>query len=185
MEPSLANLAAVSAASKHIVAWQGVRIVLPDDWEPGAFSGDWGGGHLRIDERLEPRLVVRWLPKESTDKLFRRASSRQAAIDELADNYLESLERTHKKKRRELQELYRQSTSARNEYKEGEKQIGALNDRRKYHEDKAARLRSDGERLIAEGSPGDAETAAEQESRHQSLSLDYEHQAMELKDPLQ
>ncbi len=103
MEPTLANLDALIGQGMDIVAWQGVRLALPRDWEPGAFSGDWNGGHLRIDERLEPRLVVRWLPEDSTAKLFRRQPSRAAAIDELADNYLRNLEDSYKKKRKKVE----------------------------------------------------------------------------------
>ncbi|MBD3177416.1 MAG: hypothetical protein GF320_19755 [Armatimonadia bacterium] len=102
MEPTLDRIKEIDRAGKHIVAWQGVRIVAPEDWEPGAFSGDWGGGYIRLDERLAPRLVIRWLPEDSTDKLFKKASSRAEAIRQVADNYLASLEKAQKKKRNEV-----------------------------------------------------------------------------------
>jgi len=103
MEPAIGNLAAIDAAGKHVVAWQGVRVIVPLDWEPGALSGAWNEGYFRIDERLAPRLVVRWLPDESTKKLFARAASRQAGIQQVAENYLDGLVRTHKKKRRKVE----------------------------------------------------------------------------------
>jgi hypothetical protein len=103
MDPSLQNLPAIHQAGLHVVAWQGVRMVLPVDWEPGALSGDWGGGHIRIDERMEPRLVIRWLPEESTKSLFRRTESHAAAIEEIADNYLDGLARERKKKRKTVE----------------------------------------------------------------------------------
>jgi hypothetical protein len=99
MEPSVQNLPSIHRAGMHVVAWQGVRMVLPTDWEPGALSGDWSAGHIRIDERLEPRLVVRWLAEDSTRTLFRKSGSRAEAIEQIADNYLEGLERDRKKKR--------------------------------------------------------------------------------------
>lgn len=102
MEPTLDRIKEITAAGKHIIAWQGVRIVAPEEWEPGAFSGDWGGGYIRLDERLAPRLVIRWLPEDSTDKLFRKASSRAEAIKQVADNYLASLEKSQTKKRNDL-----------------------------------------------------------------------------------
>lgn len=102
MEPTLDHIRDITAAGRHIVAWQGVRIVAPEAWEPGAFSGDWEGGYVRLDEHLAPRLVIRWLPKDSTEKLFRKANSRAEAIRQVADNYLVSLEKSQTKKRREL-----------------------------------------------------------------------------------
>jgi hypothetical protein len=102
MEPTVANMGAIVAAGKHIIAWQGVRIITPTDWEPGALSGDWAGGHIRIDERLEPRLVIRWLPDESTRKLFAKAESREAAVRQVVANYLRELERNYKKKKQEV-----------------------------------------------------------------------------------
>lgn len=100
MEPTFANLQAIEASGRAVVAWQGIRVTVPADWEPGAFSGDWSSGHMRIDERLEARLVIRWLSAESTAKLFARSPSRAAAIAQMAANYLTGLERSYRKRRR-------------------------------------------------------------------------------------
>ncbi len=103
MEPSVQNLVPIHRQGQHVVAWQGVRMVLPQDWEPGALSGDWAAGHIRIDERLEPRLVVRWLAEDSTRALFRKSANHAEAVERITDNYLEGLERERKKKRRPIE----------------------------------------------------------------------------------
>jgi hypothetical protein len=103
MEPTVQNLPSIDRAGLHIVAWQGVRMVLPRDWEPGALSGDWSAGHIRIDERLEPRFVVRWLAEDSTRALFRKASSRAAGIEQIADNYLEGIAKERKRKKEQIE----------------------------------------------------------------------------------
>lgn len=103
MEPSVANLATIHRSGRHIVGWQGVRLVLPLDWEPGALSGDWSAGHVRIDQRLEPRFVVRWLADDSTRTLFRRSATRAEAIEQIATNYLDGLAREKKKKKHPIE----------------------------------------------------------------------------------
>ncbi len=85
-----------------LVGWQGITVRVPDDWEPGQFSGDYTSGHMRLDSLEGPRLVVRWMGSDEVKDLYRREPSRDSAVERIVQNYLKKLEKTERKRKNEI-----------------------------------------------------------------------------------
>jgi hypothetical protein len=67
--------------------WQGIRALIPSDWEIGAISGDHKSGYLRLDDPQMPRLELKW------------ASHRKKPdLDALLDEYFKGLRKEQKKR---------------------------------------------------------------------------------------
>ncbi len=45
---------------RQVIAWQGIRVVVPSHWTIGAIGGDEKSGYLRVDDRVMPRFEVKW-----------------------------------------------------------------------------------------------------------------------------
>jgi hypothetical protein len=67
--------------------WQGLRVEVPEDWELVGIpkEQDPAEGYLRLDDRLYPRLELRW----------RAHPQRQFDIHKTLDNYLGSVRKTY------------------------------------------------------------------------------------------
>ncbi len=84
------------------IGWQGIRITVPDDWEPGEFGGDRDSGHIRIDAISMQRAVIRWMSAESTRDLFKRSDNETEAVEKVMDNYLKALQKAERKQKRRV-----------------------------------------------------------------------------------
>ncbi|RKY05317.1 hypothetical protein DRP77_01330 [Candidatus Poribacteria bacterium] len=67
--------------------WQGIKAIIPSDWEIGALSGDWRSGYLRLEDSLMPRLELKW----STHK-------RKPDLHAILDGYFKNLRKEERKK---------------------------------------------------------------------------------------
>lgn len=68
--------------SSQVIGWQGLSVVVPEDWTVGAVEGDHREGYLRVDGPDFPRLEVRWSEAGKTD------------LDKTVQRYLQQLTRT-------------------------------------------------------------------------------------------
>ena len=73
-------------------AWQGFELRHPDPWSPGSLKGDWKAGSVRFDDRLRVRMELEW--KEAPE---------DSKVSPMIDRFVESLARTAKKERSQLQ----------------------------------------------------------------------------------
>jgi hypothetical protein len=55
--------------SGNSLGWQGITIPLPDDWNLGAFSGDWDAGYVRAEGPNEAALELKWKHDRSSPSL--------------------------------------------------------------------------------------------------------------------
>jgi hypothetical protein len=69
-----------------VVAWQGLTIGVPQDWNIGAIGGEGDEGYLRIDSTVMPRVEIKWAkPQGSVD------------IKRIVDKYLTEVSRSRKR----------------------------------------------------------------------------------------
>jgi hypothetical protein len=70
------------------VGWQGLSLLLPDDWNIGAIGGDKTQGYLRFDDPDMPRLEIKW------------ADAGTGAVDlsKIVDKYLRDIQKDRKNK---------------------------------------------------------------------------------------
>ena len=72
----------------QLFAWQGVRIEVPEDWNPGIVEGTVENGYFRLGDAECSRLEVKW----------RKVRTKQPVAG-FVDNYLADLAKTLKKKK--------------------------------------------------------------------------------------
>ncbi|MFA5858094.1 MAG: hypothetical protein WC955_03405 [Elusimicrobiota bacterium] len=46
--------------TEKMIAWYGFTMTVPQDWDIGAFSGNYDNGYLRIDDRFSVKLGIKW-----------------------------------------------------------------------------------------------------------------------------
>jgi hypothetical protein len=70
------------------VGWQGLTMLLPDDWNIGAIGGDKAQGYLRFDDADMPRLEIKW------------ADAGTGAVDlsKIVEKYLRDIQKGRKNK---------------------------------------------------------------------------------------
>ncbi len=68
------------------LAWQGITVRVPQDWNLGAIGGGRDEGYLRIDSSEMPRVEVKW----ATSKGF-------VDVDGIVDKYLNDLQKKRKR----------------------------------------------------------------------------------------
>lgn len=85
------------------IGWQGIRITVPDDWEPGEFSGDGQSGHIRIDSMMQPRALVRWLAPSATKDVFGKVPTPIQGVDRILDNYIRALTKGERKQKKHIE----------------------------------------------------------------------------------
>lgn len=113
------EMPSLDTALQTVVGWQGVRCVLPPDWNVAGFSMERESGYLRIDAPSDSSLTVqiRWTDAGAPDvktpyhvlakrvrKLLRRPEPKQAQIDLKAnlDKFLKEIAKQSKKSREKL-----------------------------------------------------------------------------------
>jgi hypothetical protein len=72
---------------RRALGWQGYVTEIPENWNPGKFSGKRAGGDLRVDDENGVRLELRWeQPKKTPD------------VEKSVSNFLEILAKQAKKR---------------------------------------------------------------------------------------
>lgn len=64
------------------VGWQGITLLLPDDWNIGAIGGDKAQGYLRFDDADMPRLELKWAD----------AGTAFVDLDKIVEKYLRDIQ---------------------------------------------------------------------------------------------
>jgi len=72
--------------ARNLIGWQGFTFHLPDEWNPGKFSGTRDKGDLRIDDPNGVRIELRW-----------EKSSKTPDVAKSVENFLKQLEKNAKK----------------------------------------------------------------------------------------
>ncbi len=77
-------------AKLHTVAWDGISLKVPEEWNIGAIGSEESGGYLRIDGPEMPRVEINWSqPKGFVD------------MGQVIDKYLNDTRKLRKKKMKE------------------------------------------------------------------------------------
>jgi hypothetical protein len=72
--------------ARNLLGWQGFTFQIPDEWNPGKFSGTRNKGDLRIDDPNGVRIELRW-----------EKTSKAPDVQKSVDNFLKQLEKNAKK----------------------------------------------------------------------------------------
>jgi len=75
-----------SKAPRHLIAWHGLSLTVPEDWNIGAIGGDRKEGYLRLDGSDMTRVEVKWA----------KVGSGHVDIPGLVDKYLRDLQKDKK-----------------------------------------------------------------------------------------
>ena len=74
------------------IAWQGISMSAPEDWNIGAIGGEGDEGYLRIDSPDEPRMEIKWAkPSGNVD------------VKKIVDKYLSDIGRSRKRNAPEIE----------------------------------------------------------------------------------
>ena len=74
------------------IAWQGITVSVPEDWNIGAIGGEGSDGYLRIDSPDEPRMEIKWSkPAGNVD------------VKKIVDKYLSDISRSRKRNASEIE----------------------------------------------------------------------------------
>jgi hypothetical protein len=68
--------------------WQGIRALVPPDYEIGGISGDHKSGYIRLDDSIMPRLEMKW-----------SAQKKKPDLDVILDEYFKGLRKQEKKRK--------------------------------------------------------------------------------------
>lgn len=79
-------MAKLDTTDWQVIAWQGVTVRVPENWNIGALGGDRKQGYLRIDSAEMPRVEIKW-----------QDSPGFADVDQIVDKYIGELEKKPKK----------------------------------------------------------------------------------------
>ena len=72
----------LSQAKQHLVAWNGIALRAPEDWNIGAIGGDLKQGYLRIDDSEMARIEFKWA----------QAGSQAVDVSSIVDKYLRDMQ---------------------------------------------------------------------------------------------
>ena len=72
-------------------AWQGIRLTIPYEWNPGKIAGEAISGEVRIDDSQIVRLELEWKNARGDDQ-----------VAQIVDRYIEGLAKNAKKKKSRL-----------------------------------------------------------------------------------
>lgn len=76
----------LSKAPRHLIAWHGISLTVPEDWNIGAIGGDLKEGYLRLDGSDMPRVEIKWA----------KVGSGHVDIPGLVEKYLRDLQKGKK-----------------------------------------------------------------------------------------
>lgn len=76
----------VFGKARNLLGWQGFRFHIPDEWNPGKFSGTRSKGDLRIDDPNGVRIELRW-----------EKTSKTPDVQKSVENFLKQLGKNAKK----------------------------------------------------------------------------------------
>lgn len=72
-------------------AWQGIRLTIPSEWNPGKIAGEAISGEVRIDDSRIVRLELEWKDARGDDR-----------VAQIVDRYIEGLAKNAKKQKSHL-----------------------------------------------------------------------------------
>ncbi len=73
------------------LAWYGVKLNIPDEWNPGQLVGDAGSGNVRLDDAQIVRAEIEW-----------KEAGGDPDVDRIVDRYVEGLAKNAQKKKHAL-----------------------------------------------------------------------------------
>jgi hypothetical protein len=72
-------------------SWHGIRIEIPEEWNPGKIVGDPKSGNVRLDDTEIIRVELEWKSAEGDNR-----------VDRIVDRYIEGLAKQAQKEKRSL-----------------------------------------------------------------------------------
>lgn len=99
----------LSQAKQHLVAWNGIALRAPEDWNIGAIGGDLKQGYLRIDDSEMARIEIKWA----------QAGSQAVDVSSIVDKYLRDMQKGKKGKDTVVQRDVTLSTRRKSRHKRG------------------------------------------------------------------
>jgi hypothetical protein len=93
-----------------LVAWSGITLHAPEDWNIGAIGGDQKQGYLRVDGPDMPRIEVKWAAADHSNFVD---------VSAIVDKYLREMQRGKKGKQTEVSRDVKLGTRRKARHKRG------------------------------------------------------------------